>query len=562
MNINDALQSAPTSIKSHLSLFGTATIRFVHSWKPVEASIENLDLPRSLIFNYHMTNSPGSGSGEHTFQGLWWRSTDDTRGFLALSNLGSAALMPSYEVLSKTGEAIGSGYVKLSPHATEVVDLTKLIARTGDEDTDVGGITVQYRGQDGGLGIAAGLEDDNVGFSAILPFSSTDVQKDSKAKDMTIASVGLMVGKPDPMAGFPEKLRFSLYGTLHNNSEKSLAVTIAANYMNGGNPTNLSLAEMQLRPHETVELRMKEMLAAAGLAHFDGMLNLSYAYKGLENDLLIANGSIDQTGNYVFSVLPVPIGTSAGRAVNYWSVENGFDTMINLWNPAGQPENLLLTLHYADGTGEYDLPVSLAANASTMVGLVGLISVHQPDAKGNLISSTATHGSLEIISAKNPTQIVTFVMSSAVFNAQTGTCNPNCQSCPGFTSAGISPGSVSLPIGNSEQVNSSVTWYNGNVYNETGSTSWTTTNPPIASFDGSIAGLAWGNSAGGSPLNFFFTSPPYISQICNSSCPSSNISGPIEGMSYQSVQHSYPRNPLPQTCWITRYFDAVMNQRA
>src|SRR5579859_7459273 len=351
VNINDALKSAPSTIVPHVSLFGTAAVRLSHAWKPVEASIENLDTPRSLIFDYHMTNSLGTSSGDHTFQGLWWKSFEQTGGFLALSNIGNDFLIPEYEVQGRSGEDLSSGSVKLAPHTTEVLDLKKLIPNVRDDETRAGGITIHYRGQDGALAIAGGLEQDEIGFSSVLPFLLAHKSKDEKPANVALASVGLMVGKPDPMQGFPEQLRFSPYATLRNNGDNPLSVVIAGNYMNGPNPRTLALGKQQLRPHETVQLKMNEMLATAGLSHFDGMLNLSFSYEGFENDLLVGNGSIDQTGNYVFAVLPLPLGASAGRQANYWSVENGFDTMISLWNPSGQPEDLLLSLYYPDGSG-------------------------------------------------------------------------------------------------------------------------------------------------------------------------------------------------------------------
>ena len=54
----------------------------------------------------------------------------------------------------------------------------------------------------------------------------------------------------------------------------------------------------------------------------------------------MSSGSVDQKNNYVFEVKPYGVAESAAKELCYWSTSNGDDTMLTLWNPADEPQDL------------------------------------------------------------------------------------------------------------------------------------------------------------------------------------------------------------------------------
>ena len=97
---------------------------------------------------------------------------------------------------------------------------------------------------------------------------------------------------------------------------------------------------------------------------------------------MLATGSVDQTENYVFVVEPQGVGKSFGKAGHYWISANDFDTMYSLFNPADRAQDFIATIYYGDGSGSYQMPVHLEAQASTMIDMMMLIGERVPNVHG------------------------------------------------------------------------------------------------------------------------------------------------------------------------------------
>ena len=69
--------------------------------------------------------------------------------------------------------------------------------------------------------------------------------------------------------------------------------------MQGSTPRKLELPPERLAPEEA-----KQLSLASALSNFNGMATVTFSYDGHPGDLLVATGSVDQTGTYVFEVMP------------------------------------------------------------------------------------------------------------------------------------------------------------------------------------------------------------------------------------------------------------------
>jgi hypothetical protein len=199
------------------------------------------------------------------------------------------------------------------------------------------------------------LEDQAVGYSADLSFA-TDAVSASGPTPETIAELGLMAGAADPMMSFPAGTTFTPYSVLRNVSDAPLAVTPTLWWMAAGSPQSAQLTSVSIPPHQTLGLDVMSLLAQAGLTSatktFNGSFNLVFDANIRTGALLLAAGSVDQTGTYVFEVIPRGVAEGGSKSLQYWSTGNGDDTMITMWNPTDEAQDFVVTLFFGlpDGT--------------------------------------------------------------------------------------------------------------------------------------------------------------------------------------------------------------------
>ncbi len=346
------------------------------------------------------------------------------------------------------------------------------------------------------------------------------------ATSITYASAGLLIGKPGArmMPGFPKDTTFSPYLALRNTSEKPLDVSLQLNYMsgsmkdtNGGAPVTRNLPAQHLGPFEAEQVNMQAALHSAGLAVnclrvvaqafrpeesascFNSSINLSVSFTGKAGNLVLASGSVDQTGTYVFEVDPQGIGSTRSKYTNYWGVANGNDTMFSLLNPTNAAQDILATFYYADGSGKYTLPVHLEAQASTIINMAMLIAEHQPDADGNVIPSNIQEGSAQFASAKGRQESISLVIVGGIYNVATATCGSSCITCCGDSNFGITPNPIYCPIGGSSPCGSTAVDCNGSGVSPI---SWSSSNTAVMTVNSS--GIVTGVSVGSATITANF----------------------------------------------------------
>lgn len=353
----------------------------------------------------------------------------------------------------------------------------------------------------------------------------------SDRAEFTFASVGLMVGEPDPMMGFPRGTRFVPYLALRNTTPKPLVLIPVLNYMAGGQPVWRTLPDQRLAPLEARQVDLHAAMASLGLAHFDGNLNMTLSYRGHAGDVMVATGSVDETGTYVFEVEPEGLGRSSSKIASYWSVADGFDTMFSLWNPQPEAEDVLVTFYYADGSGKYQLPVHLAGEASTMIDMEMLIMSQQPDADGHVIPSTVRLGSATFASAKGKTQPLTLNISVGTFNVETATCCTNKVNCCGWSNFTTGPPNGTCPVGDTMQCSAQATNCDGTT--QTFSATWSSSNTAIATINSS--GVMTGVSPGSVTISATF---PSLVLFTGTLCPPQTC--PMHAQSASSNENITP----------------------
>ncbi len=529
VNVNDALAAAPQSVAGHVSQFGSVAL--IHTYSSpghVSASMAVIDASRSLSFTFPFSEPMGDPM-QQTLEGLWWKHDPDASGWIALSNVSDAAAQANVQLVGPGNAVQPSRTIALSPHTTHMFHLEDFASNPSPLVKDAGGIRVQYTGQPGSVQVTGGLENDSEGYSANIPFWGHDMSS-APATSITYASAGLMIGKPDPMMmpGFPKDTTFTPYLVLRNTTEKPLDVGLQLNYMTGmgsssmstnsSAPVTRSLPTQHLAPGEAKQVDIQSAINSARFGNFNGSINLSTSFTGKGGDLVLASGSVDQTGTYVFEVEPQGVSATHSKFSNYWGVADGNDTMFSLWNPTDTAQDILATFYYADGSGKYVLSVHLEPQASTMIDMAMLIMEMKPDGSGNIIPPSVQEGSAQFSSVKGRNDTITLVIAGGIYNVSTATCGNNCTTCCGDSNFGINPGVLYVPFGGSFQCGVTTVDCNGlEVY----PSSWTSSNTAVMTVNSS--GNVQGVSVGSATITAsYLFAPVYTGQVCNTSCPTSN----------------------------------------
>ncbi len=200
--------------------------------------------------------------------------------------------------------------------------------------------------------------------------------------------------------------------------------------------------------------------------------------------------------------------------------------MYSLFNPTNRAQDFIATIHYGDGSGVYQIPVHLEAQASTMIDMMMLIGEKRPDVHGNVIPPTVQQGSVVFESAKGNAQWMTLVVSSGGYNPRRGTCGVNCTQCYGYSGPSVAVNPFSVAVQATTNMHDQATYADGNVYDFTGSSSWRSDNTPVATV-GTSTGVVTGQTAGS--VNVYATFPTLIvvtGRVCSNGgqpvCPQAN----------------------------------------
>ncbi len=432
IDIRAALSVAPDEINNHFSDYGSAAVKYVWHWPgAASAMVQNLDAKRSLNFNFELRKPMAMqhGAASTVQEGLWWKEDRGVKGFLALINTARRPINVRVQILSDYGAFESETTMHLQPNQTRNFDLLE------NSEGLSGGVRVSYFGNEGVIALAGGLENPREGYSAQIPFLT--ISPDPQPSTIAVSSVGLMYGTPDPMMKFPSRTQFGVYLALRNTSVRPILVFPTIYYMQGADVQKSTLKTLALAAGQARHWTPEELSSELALPQLNGMINLTFSYQGGPSDVIMANGSIDQTKNFVFEVNMQTVGKSQAKDLKAWDVSGGNDTMMSLLNLGENDQDLLVTFFF-DG-GRYKLPIHLKPGGSAMVNLSEVIVTQQPDADGNKIPAGTLHGTSTLSGASGYPEWINIGVAVGIFNVSTATCGNTCPGCFGYTNFKVLP---------------------------------------------------------------------------------------------------------------------------
>ena len=447
----------------------------------------------SLSYVARFTGTMEGTLAPQTLEGLWWARDAGVGGFISVSNASGGARNVSVQAVTASGESQPAQALSLAPHASQMLDLGTLVGRPLNAG-EAGGLRVQFTGLEGEVNVTGGLENRKEGYSAVMSFWMPSVA--STASPVTLAHAGLMVGAADAMMGFPAATRFSPYFALRNLTAQAVPVSLTL-YTEQGQ--SLQGPVQSLQPLESRQVDMVRVLQGLGLANFSGMLTLAVSHTGQASDVMVAAGSVDAKGTYVFEVEGRTAEETLSKEAPYWSVRDGNNTMAALWNPSGNAEDVIVTLNYsgnAGKSGHYNFRVHIAPHATASLDVKELIAIQSPDSEGNVMPAGAQEGNFVFRGAAGVHSKLSLNANVGIFNVVKGTCYYGTIWCAGYTGLAISPASISLAVGGTQQINALGMYDDGSQPGVNSSTSWSCSSPSIASITqgGQVTAVASGSA--------------------------------------------------------------------
>lgn len=523
ININDALATAPRAIADHVSSYGSAAIRYKNPGPgAVQGQMALVDKVRSLSLYYEFGSGADTKTGPQNIEALWWKYDSQVSASVGLANTTDRPVEVNLSVLGAKGGVVAETQVNLTAYVTNLIDLEPMIRELPPEQRHTGAVQVQYTGPSGAIKVTGSLLDPAVGYSALMPAKSIMGHEHSEPGTVTFASAGIMIGNPAMMGAFPATTRLTPYTVLRNTSQNALNVEVAANFqmMMGGKPMTTRLATVVLPPRHAEQLDMVQLLSRAKLDGLDGIINLKFSFSGQAQDLQLATGSVDQTGTYVFEVVPQGVGPTFGKEIPFWSTAQGNDTMITLWNATNTAEDLALTLYW--NSGHYKLPIHLEPEDSTMVMLSEVKRQNQPDPDGNVLPADLKEGSAVLLDAKRGIDHFQTVAAAGIFNVADATCGSPCPQCQMLSQDFFSPNPTFGAVKGSTQFLMTAIKSDGSRWNVTSSTHWSSNNTSVATIQTigqSSPGLMTNVAVGTATITGWFLddapTPSCESGLCN-----------------------------------------------
>src|ERR1700728_434827 len=525
VNINQAL--ADNGIAPWATLKGYVEIDYNWPWDALCVTVRFVDVLHSAIFSYNLLPAVAPGAQiqsaafqTRTLEGIWWKHEPNVTGFVALSNPSPQPISANLRVLDNQANVLGTHTVTVSPHGTKLVDLIEMQSAPANE----GGVRVTYNGPEHGLLVSGGLEDLATGFSANLPLHSPP-KPSEKLATLTYAAVGFMTGEADPMMRFPAGTRFIPYFVLRNLTGQAYSIQPTLYWVQNAASRSVQLPQVSIPPYAAMDLNLASLISASSVRNFNGSVNLVFDFQGSDGALLMAGGSVDQKNTYVFEARPQVVSESAARGLSYWSTANGDDTMINLWNPADEAQDLVLTLFFSGG--HYKYPLHLGPKAAQMLNISEIIQNQVPDEDGNLISPSVHSGSAEISGPLGEYERILVAMDVGIYNVQKATCTPICIDCSGAVEGFIDANPFAVIESQTLQETFTVQYKSGTQYNLTSSATWSSSDTGVATVN---AGLVTGVNTGTLSLTAS-TTQEVTTEVCSDdyhdlpTCPETLVSG-------------------------------------
>ncbi|MGH9479068.1 MAG: hypothetical protein ACRD1A_07540, partial [Terriglobales bacterium] len=364
---------------------------------------------RALLRQQNRARAAALSADPQPYEALWSKATATTSAWFALSNVTGDTTSVDYFVTGAQGTRIAGSGVTLAPHATSTISLEPLISQLPEAERQAGGLEIDPHAPSGATLIAGALQDPASDTSLSLQFLRRGRAFGPPGLGR-LAVVGLPVGAPPADFGLPQDVTFAPEVSLRNTTGAPLPVAVRLEITAGtSNPAPLCKFELPvtLAPRQERDVALGPSLATEKCAA-SGMINLVASFRGHRGDLEMEAHSTDSSGVYTVDAELHALDNifKPATGLERWTNAGGQTTLITLWNPSSQAQQL--RLEFTGGAGLtmrvvhsnricdqcYFLPLALPANGSVTLSTAELRASAPPDRFGRSFPA-APRGSLK-----------------------------------------------------------------------------------------------------------------------------------------------------------------------
>lgn len=553
IEIPSALAVVAPELANKPDAWGSIALNYTApNWHYLYAAVMVREEGHAIAFHMDASHEDRSQtSGAH--EGVWWLPRPTVTGFLIVVNQGSSVLNSILTMYDAKGRSV-SQTIQLAPKQALRYKIPELISRSHLKGT-FGAIRVSASYRAGGLDAAEILFDESSDFSALMKMFDHDPR--ALVRDRDYAGTGqwttrapmLALTSPDPALGFPVDTKLIPRIFLHNTTSHVLQASLKFNWRSENSTGTAPGPVIRLLPYETRLLDVASLQNGRVIpieAHWTSVRIITDA---MPDDLIAVATSFTPSGRYGTQT-PFNDQLTFAWKGGQWQVDGTHNSIITAGNGGTKPIRALFTLYYDKGMKAYELERTLAADEQMWVDVGKLIRNAVPDRQGNVLPPDLTHGSYEIrdLTTQN---IGSIFEGKVILDSKYGHVAYGCAGCCGYTTPWMDPNPLDLSVGSTfgEQVSSSECGRQVNVTNFT--YSWQSDNTSIATVkNNQVHAVSPGMTGFGTGVS--------LAQPSNKSpCPTNDYNPYASELSYTSIQHSYPNNPLPTACWISQFFDHV-----
>ncbi len=371
---------------------------------------------RALLRQQNRARAAALSADPQPYEALWSKATATTSAWFALSNVTGDTTSVDYFVTGAQGTRIAGSGVTLAPHATSTISLEPLISQLPEAERQAGGLEIDPHAPSGATLIAGALQDPASDTSLSLQFLRRGRAFGPPGLGR-LAVVGLPVGAPPADFGLPQDVTFAPEVSLRNTTGAPLPVAVRLEITAGtSNPAPLCKFELPvtLAPRQERDVALGPSLATEKCAA-SGMINLVASFRGHRGDLEMEAHSTDSSGVYTVDAELHALDNifKPATGLERWTNAGGQTTLITLWNPSSQAQQL--RLEFTGGAGLtmrvvhsnricdqcYFLPLALPAQGSVTLSTAELRGSAPPDQFGRSFPA-APSGSLKIVTQATP----------------------------------------------------------------------------------------------------------------------------------------------------------------
>ena len=322
----------------------------------------------------------GTGARSNRLEGVWWLPNEATEARLVVTNTTRDDV--DVTVTFDGTPPARTETFHLGPWELQVLDFGKPdTPGQGPRDGRLGGISISYTGEPGGVVARGFVLNAQSGYSAVVPLADP-----AGARTTSYHAGGVRLLPIDGVDVEPVIVARNV-GAAPVTVTGRLQVTGPSDEI-----TAVELAPVAIGPGETTPIDGRPAWVWAASLTAGEPAGLELEHDGAPGSVVLSAATVSRDLDHVFHVpLTDPETLPSSTGGYFWRLEGSRNTLVLLKNMTDEPQRYTLSVRHAEGSWAAGLQ-TLAPHESRVLDLAALRANQVPDATGRTIPLTVTSG--------------------------------------------------------------------------------------------------------------------------------------------------------------------------